>query len=72
MKAASLLRMKQLLELIGIKRATLYDWLNENSPRYDRTFPRPIKIGVSAVAWLSVEIDEWVAVKVRLRDEGRV
>lgn len=68
MARSSLIRMQQVLALVAIKRSTLYDWLNRNSPRYDPTFPRPIKIGAAAVAWLESEIDDWIAAKIQSRD----
>ena len=32
---------------------------NPNSNRYDPTFPKPVKIGSKAVAWVESEIDAW-------------
>lgn len=45
---------------LGIGKSTIYDWMNEKSPRYDPTFPRPIRLGKSSVGWLASELDEWL------------
>lgn len=53
-------RLKQVVELIGIGRSTLYDWINPKSPRYDPTFPKKIKLGKSSIGWLLSEITAWL------------
>ncbi len=58
------IRVKEVLDRIGIGRSTLYDWLNPQSPRFDSKFPKPIKIGANAVAWLESDINEWINEKV--------
>ncbi|WP_231982598.1 helix-turn-helix transcriptional regulator [Pseudomonas mucidolens] len=40
-----ILRLKQLSERIGLGRSTIYDRMDAQSPRYDATFPKPIKLG---------------------------
>ncbi|MDX7645869.1 helix-turn-helix transcriptional regulator [Aeromonas caviae] len=54
------LRIKDLIRKVGMARSTIYDRINPKSPRYDNTFPKPIKLGLSAVGWLEHEIDAWV------------
>lgn len=58
--APKIIRMRQLVLRIGLGRSTIYDRINKNSPRYDTTFPKPIKIGVSAVGWIESEVDDWI------------
>lgn len=55
-----LVRLSELIELIRLGRSTIYDKMDPKSKRYDATFPRPIKIGVSAIAWRLTEIQIWV------------
>jgi prophage regulatory protein len=31
-------------------------------------FPRPVKIGVAAVAWVEDEVDEWIASRISERE----
>ena len=47
------LRRKQIEELTGLARSTIYDRIKAG------TFPKPVKIGGRAVAWLQSEIDAW-------------
>lgn len=55
-----LLRIKQVQDRIGLSRSTIYERIDPKSPRYDSSFPRPIKIGLSAVGWLEESIDRWI------------
>lgn len=38
------LRFKQVLERVGLSRSTIYDRMNPASPRYDSSFPKPMKM----------------------------
>jgi prophage regulatory protein len=50
------------LELrLRLSRSTIYDKINPKSPRYDATFPKPIRLGGCAVGWLTHEVDAWIA-----------
>lgn len=55
-----ILRVRDVVRKLGIARATIYDWLNPKSPRYDATFPKQRRLGMQSVGWLESEIDEWV------------
>ncbi|PZW40205.1 AlpA family transcriptional regulator [Pseudomonas sp. URMO17WK12:I2] len=60
---AAVLRLRKVVERLGISRSTIYDWMNPKSPRHDPTFPLPIKLSVSsrgAVGWLESEICWWL------------
>ncbi|WP_315809341.1 helix-turn-helix transcriptional regulator [Pseudomonas sp. C9-3] len=57
--------MKILVQLIGLSRSTIYDRMNPKSPRYDSTFPLPVKLSGAickggAVAWVEEEIAGWI------------
>ncbi|UTA81526.1 AlpA family phage regulatory protein [Halomonas sp. XH26] len=56
----TVLRMKQLVKKIGISRSSVYEKMNPKSPRYDKTFPRPFKLGKSAVGWFESDINQWL------------
>lgn len=62
------LRMRQLSQCLGLSKSTIYDRLNPMSPRYDREFPKPIKLGMSAVGWIEEDICRWIDSRVA---EGR-
>lgn len=55
------MRERDVRERTGIKSRTgLYARISEKSPYYDPTFPRPFRIGKSAIGWNAVEIDAWI------------
>lgn len=54
------LRLKHVQERVGLSRSTIYDRMNPKSPRYDSTFPKPIKLGIAARGWIEAEIDAWI------------
>ncbi|EKQ6357292.1 AlpA family phage regulatory protein [Pseudomonas aeruginosa] len=60
----AVLRLRRVVERLGISRSTIYDWMNPKSPRYDSTFPLPIKLSGSssrgAVGWLESDICWWI------------
>ena len=62
-----LLRLKDVTDKTGLARSTIYDRLNNSSPRYDNTFPKSIKIGKSAVGWFEHEVDAWLIAQSNLR-----
>jgi prophage regulatory protein len=45
----------------GFKRAHLYKLIS------DGKFPRPLRIGIRAVGWDSVEVDQWIADQLQRR-----
>ncbi len=57
----SILRRRDLESRIGLSRSTIYDKINPHSPRYDVTFPKPIRLGNgAAVGWLLHEVEHWL------------
>lgn len=58
-----ILRLKQLTERIGLGRSTIYDRMDVQSPRYDATFPKPIKLGAAAIGWIESEITAWIELR---------
>lgn len=55
-----IVRMDKLVDKLGICRSSIYEKMNSKSPRYDPGFPKPIKLGKSAMGWVESEIDEWL------------
>lgn len=54
---------KQVCAILNISNASLYDRLSHSSPRYDKTFPRPIKLGSSpssASRWSLEALLRWI------------
>ncbi len=60
-----IVRMKELTQILGISRSTIYDKLNPKSRRYDPLFPKPIRLGcigtTGAVGWINYLIQEWLS-----------
>lgn len=56
-----IIRVKDVVKMTGLSRSTIYDRINSMSPRYDKDFPRPRKLGGNSVGWLSCEMQQWVS-----------
>jgi len=52
-----------LCDQLGIAVSTLYDWTSPNSPRFDPTFPKKIKLGPRAIGFDPTEVETWLAKK---------
>ena len=50
---------------IGLKKTAVYDKLDPRSPRYDASFPKPIRLGLRAVGFLEHELDEWIEARIK-------
>lgn len=55
MTTETLIKLPQVIEKTGRGRTTIYT---------DPTFPKPIKIGARAVAWVQSEVDAWIAQRI--------
>lgn len=55
-----ILRMKELSKTAGVSPSTLYDWMNEKSPRFDPSFPRAIRLGAASVGWSLRAVQAWI------------
>jgi prophage regulatory protein len=62
MEQIVLIRKKELLERMKLKDSAIY-WAMARGE-----FPRPIKIGPRAVAWIESEINDWIASRIAKRD----
>ncbi|KAF1366676.1 prophage regulatory protein [Yokenella regensburgei] len=60
MQTVKILRIREVVNKLGIARSTIYDWINPKSPRYDATFPRQRRLGMPSVGWLETELDAWL------------
>ncbi|HCE0207773.1 TPA: AlpA family phage regulatory protein [Pseudomonas aeruginosa] len=62
------LRMRHVTAQLGISRSAVYDWMDPRSPRYDSTFPKPIRLGKASIGWLLADIEEFIATRIARRD----
>ena len=58
-----LIRLAELKTIVGLSRSAIYSRQDPDSPQYDPSFPKPVKIGSRAIAWSSESIDSWIASK---------
>lgn len=57
------LREKQVLEITGLGRSSIWSYCNPRSRYYDPSFPKPVKLGARAVAWRASEVFGWIATR---------
>ena len=62
------LSLKELIQLTGISRSSIYDRLNPRSKRYDPEFPKPIKFG-HLTRWRASEVENWIESKAQNRNQ---
>jgi predicted DNA-binding transcriptional regulator AlpA len=60
-----ILRRRQVEARTSLSRSAIYDRLDPNSPRYDPTFPKQVRLGSSSVGWLESEIEGWLTARAR-------
>ena len=56
-----ILRRPEVEAKTGFKRAHIYNLMHEGK------FPKPIRLGIRAVGWDSIEIDQWIADRLQER-----
>ncbi len=62
-----LLSIKDVGHYTGLSRSTIYEMINENSNRYDPTFPKKVQLTQVRVVWVASEISEWINNKIEAR-----
>lgn len=62
-----LLSIKDVSHYTGLSRSTIYEMINENSDRYDHTFPKKVQLTQVRVMWVASEIAEWINSKINKR-----
>ena len=56
-------RLHQLVQMVGLARSTLYDIQNPKSSRYDPTFPKKVRLSSRAIGWFWPEVEAWLHAK---------
>lgn len=64
MSVTRLIRRPEVENLTGLSRARIYEKMDEGD------FPRPVKTGVRAVAWVESEIADWQRQRIAERDKA--
>lgn len=60
-----IIRLKQVIELTGLSRSTIYDLMNPKSTRYDPDFPKSIQLTQGTVGWVYTEVEQWIENKIK-------
>lgn len=58
------LRIREVCALTGLSRSSLYAKLSPRYKQYDKTFPRPFKLGASAVGWNQAAVIAWIKARI--------
>ncbi|ECI4530521.1 AlpA family transcriptional regulator [Salmonella enterica subsp. diarizonae] len=61
MTSQRFLRLSQVMDRTGLKRSQIYLYMKMG------LFPKSVKIGISSVAWLESEVEEWINQKLNNR-----
>ena len=64
-----IMRMIDVQRTVALSRSSIYNKINKKSRYFDHEFPKPIKIGKSAIGWIAAEVFLWVSKKSACRDE---
>ncbi len=64
MAAIKLLRRREVEEITGLSRAGIYEQMTEG------VFPKPVRIGPRAVAWVDSEVSKWQRKRIKDRDKS--
>lgn len=58
---AQLIRLEDVLKLSGLGRSSMYAYIRAG------TFPKPVKLGLRASAWVKSEVLAWVQLRIEQR-----
>ena len=64
-----ILRLGQLCAQIGLSRSSIYNKITKTSRYFDETFPKPFKLGTSAVGWDAAQVEAWKASRIAASTE---
>ncbi|GGQ22722.1 helix-turn-helix transcriptional regulator [Shewanella litoralis] len=57
-----LIKLKEVMDCTGLGRSTIYNYIA------DKTFPKPVSLGLRAVAWVESEVQDWILDRIEERD----
>lgn len=67
-----MLRETVVADLLGVSVSTLRGKRRFGDPSQDDSFPLPIRLGENTIAYLEIEILEWLATRERVSSGGAV
>jgi prophage regulatory protein len=57
---STILRRREVEQITGLSRSSIYERMNIRSRYYDPDFPKPVRLGQRAVGWRASEIAAWI------------
>ena len=65
-----LIRLREVREMTGLSRSTIYELMNSKSRYYDATFPQQVHLTANTATWVLHEIENWIASRMAQRSQG--
>lgn len=62
-----IINLKEVMQITGLSRATIYNIMDEHHKQYDPTFPKQTNLTVGRVGWSAWEINRWIESKLASR-----
>ncbi len=62
-----IINLKDVIQVTGLSRATIYNIMDERHKQYDPTFPKQAKFTIGRVGWSAFEINQWIESKLAER-----
>ena len=62
-----IINLKEVIQITGLSRATIYNIMDERHKQYDPTFPKQANLTVGRVGWSAWEINQWIESKLTSR-----
>lgn len=63
--------LRELCLFTTLGRSSVYEKLDQKSPRHDPTFPRPVKLGKSRIAFDLSQVKLWLAQRIEQSSPSR-
>lgn len=64
MDQVRLIRLPEVMSRVSLRRATIYRRISKGD------FPKPVRTGGRASAWVESEVDAWIADRIAERERG--
>ncbi len=62
-----IINLKEVIQITGLSRATIYNIMDKRHKHYDPTFPKQANFTVGRVGWSAWEINQWIESKLMSR-----
>ena len=67
-----IINIKQVTELTGLSRSTIYEMINPKSDYHDPAFPKRVNLTTNRVGWVASEVNDWIESRIALRDQAEL